>query len=180
MSHHDPRASSSDCRSVATNGNTAGMSDRADQFEPLPAWAHQRWDNFGSWERTFFPSHLGIQVEELRMDYSRMRLPYRPELEQPAGVMHGGAIASLIDTVVVPAIGSHYEDFRPFFTVDMQVRYLAPVAGEDAIAEGWITKRGDSLVFCDAEVRAASGAVAATGTLVYKVGRPRPDPFAAK
>jgi acyl-coenzyme A thioesterase PaaI-like protein len=51
----------------------------------------------------------------------------------------------------------------------MQLRYLAPIAEEDAVAEGWIVQRGRQIVFCEAEVRSASGTLAATGTLVYKV-----------
>jgi uncharacterized protein (TIGR00369 family) len=108
-------------------------------------------------------------LEEVRTDYARMRLPYRPELRQPAGVVHGGVIATLADTVVVPAVGSAYAEARQLFTVDMQVRYLAPIVEEDAVAEGWVTQRGRSLVFCDAEVRSASGTLAASATLVYKV-----------
>jgi uncharacterized protein (TIGR00369 family) len=117
----------------------------------------------------FFPTFLGAVLEEVRTDYARMRLPYRPELRQPAGVVHGGVIATLADTVVVPAVGSAYAEARQLFTVDMQVRYLAPIVEEDAVAEGWVTQRGRSLVFCDAEVRSASGTLAASATLVYKV-----------
>ncbi|MGH9014835.1 MAG: PaaI family thioesterase [Acidimicrobiia bacterium] len=117
----------------------------------------------------FFPTFLGAVLEEVRTDYARMRLPYRPELRQPAGVVHGGVIATLADTVVVPAVGSAYDEARQLFTVDMQVRYLAPIVEEDAVAEGWVTQRGRSLVFCDAEVRSASGTLAASATLVYKV-----------
>lgn len=145
---------------------------RAADFEPLPPETAARWSNFGRWETTYFPSFVGLEVEELRRDYARMRLRYRPELLQPAGVYHGGALATLIDSVVVPPIGTGYDEPRAFFTIDMQIRYLAPVmAGDDAIAEGWVVRRGSSVVFCDAEVRASSGAVAVTGTLVYKVSR---------
>ena len=115
------------------------------------------------------PRFVGLLVEEIRTDYARMRLPYRRELNQPHGVMHGGAIATLIDTAVVPAIGSAYEDARTLLTVDMHVTYLAAVAGEDAIAEAWVEKRGRSLVFCRVEVRSASGVLASTASLVYKV-----------
>ncbi len=111
-------------------------------------------------------------VEDLRTDYCRMRLPYRPELDQPYGLVHGGAIATLIDTVVVPAIGTGYDEFRAFSTIDMQVRYLAAVVKQDIVAEGWIVRRGKSIVFCDAEVVRADGVLCATGTLTYSVGRP--------
>jgi uncharacterized protein (TIGR00369 family) len=98
-----------------------------------------------------------------------MRLPWRPELAQPAGVMHGGALATLVDTVVVPAIGAAYDEVPIMLTVDMHLRYLGAVRDEDAVAEGWVVRRGRSTVFCDAVVRAASGVAAAAGSLVYTV-----------
>jgi uncharacterized protein (TIGR00369 family) len=143
---------------------------RADAFPPLPPDQLARWSRFAQWETVYFPQFLGLRVEELRQDYARMRLAYRPELLQPAGVWHGGVIASMIDTVVVPAVGSAYDQPRELFTIDMQLRYLAPIpAGEDAVAEGWVVRRGRQIVYCDTEVRAGSGTLAATGTLVYKV-----------
>lgn len=132
-----------------------------------------RWAKFLQWDRTYFANVVGLEVEEIRTDYARMRLPFRPELEQPAGVVHGGAIAALIDTVVVPAVGQAYGVGWGYLTVQMDVRYLGPVAGEDAIAEGWVDQRGRNLVFCRAEVRTASGRLAADGTLTYAVRPPR-------
>ncbi len=147
----------------------------ADRFPPLPEERALLWRGFGRWETVYFPRLVGIDLEEVRTDYARMRLPFRPELNQPAAVVHGGAIATLIDTVVVPAIGSAYEELRALFTIQMQVEYLDPIVGEDAIAEGWIEKRGRSTVFCRVEVRTPGGTLAATGTLIYKISsRPRP------
>ncbi len=146
---------------------------RADQFPPLDAELAERWKTFGAWERPYFPQLVGLQVEEIRTDYCRMRLPYRPELEQPAGVVHGGAIATLIDTVVVPAIGQAYPLDTLYLTVGMNIQYLGAVREEDAVAEGWIEQRGRSMVFCAAEVLTASGRRAATGTLTYKVSAAR-------
>jgi uncharacterized protein (TIGR00369 family) len=141
----------------------------AHRFAPLPAPALARWERFLAWDDVYFPMLVGLQVEELRQDYARLRLPYRPELRQPAEVVHGGALATLVDTVVVPAVGSAYEDRRALFTVTMTLDYLGPVAHQDAIAEGWVVRRGRSMVFCQAEVRCADGRLAATASLVYKV-----------
>jgi uncharacterized protein (TIGR00369 family) len=102
-----------------------------------------------------------------------MRLPYRPELEQVAGVIHGGAIATLIDTVVVPAVGAAYDRDWGYVTVSMDIQYLGAIKGEDAVAEGWVTQRGRSIVFCKAEVATAGGRPAATGSLIYKITPPR-------
>lgn len=147
------------------------IAPNAARFAPLSPDRATFWSEFRGLKPGYFASTVGIQLEEVRADYARMRLVYRPELTQPAGVVHGGAIMTLIDTVVVPAIGTGYEEFRRLLTIDMQVQFLEPVTG-DAIAEGWIVKRGRSTVFCRAEVFTAEGALAATGTLVYKVGGP--------
>ncbi len=142
----------------------------ADRFEPLAPHRAELWNRFLNWEdRTYFPNVVGLQLEEVRADYARLRLPYRSELDQPAGVVHGGALATLIDTMVVPAVASAYDERPRMLTVNMLVQYLGAVVGEDAVAEGWVQKRGRSTVFCRAEVRTASGSLAATGELVYSV-----------
>jgi acyl-coenzyme A thioesterase PaaI-like protein len=48
---------------------------------------------------------------------------------------------------------------------------MGAVIGEDVVAEGWITRRGRSTVFCRAEVRTARAGLVAAGTLVYKVSK---------
>ena len=151
----------------------AGVS-RADQFKPLSQEMLTPWKDFGRWpDQVFFPSLVGLVLEEMRADYARMRLPYRPELRQPQGLVHGGAIATLIDTVVVPAIASAYAEPRAFSTVTMNIRYLGAVRDEDCVAEGWIVKRGRSIVFCAAEVLTPEGRIVAQGDLVYKLASNR-------
>lgn len=148
---------------------------RADQFDLLPQSVLDKWSNFGRWPNaTYFSNLVGIGVEELRRDYARMSLPWRGELNQPQGLMHGGAIATLIDTVVVPAIGTAYPDARAFSTIEMSVRYLDTVRQEDLVAEGWVTKRGRRVVFCEVEVRTATAVKVATGQLLYQVQEPEP------
>jgi uncharacterized protein (TIGR00369 family) len=145
------------------------VTNRADQYAPLPPARMERWSKFGKWDTVWWPSFVGLETEEVRTDYARMRLRYRPEFRQPAGVVHGGVLATMIDTVVVPAIGSGYDEPRAFFTIDLSLRFLSPVIDDDMIAEGWVVQRGRSIVFCEAEVRSAKGTLAVTGSLVYKV-----------
>jgi uncharacterized protein (TIGR00369 family) len=145
------------------------MTERSQQFPPLRAEREAIWGRFGKWDTVWFPKFLGIELEELRQDYARMRLAYRPEFRQPAGVVHGGVIMTMLDTVVVPAVGGGYDEPRQLFTIDIQARFLAPIIDEDLVAEGWVTQRGRQIVYCDAEVRNGSGTLAATATLTYKV-----------
>ena len=158
---------------TAVASPSVSASPHADRFEPLPPDKEAMWQVFPGGERVYFPTVVGLRIEEVRRDYARMRLPYRDELDQPAGVVHGGAIATLIDTVVVPAVGQAYDPGWAYFTIAMDIRYIGAVVGEDAIAEGWIEQRGRTLVFCRAEVRTASGKLAADGTLTYPIRPPR-------
>jgi uncharacterized protein (TIGR00369 family) len=157
-----------------TTDDAAPTAPHAARFAPLADEAvAARWARFGQWGTTLFPNLVGLELEEVRTDYARMRLPFRPELEQPAGVVHGGAIATLVDTVVVPAVGQAYDPGWAYFTIQMDVRYLGAVVGEDVVAEGWVDQRGRSMLFCRAEVRLPSGRLVADGTLTYTVRPPR-------
>ncbi len=146
----------------------------AERFPPLPEPVAAAWARFGDWgDRMYFPKLVGLVVDEVRTDFCRMRLPYRPELEQPHGAVHGGAIATLLDSVVVPAVGAAYGPDWRYATVSMHVDFLGAVAGEDLVADGWVEQRGRSIVFCRAEAATAAGRRVANASLVYKVSPPR-------
>jgi uncharacterized protein (TIGR00369 family) len=150
---------------VATNP----LAPHAAGFDPLPEPTRRLWSGFCDWDEPFFHSLLGLTVEELRTDYARIRLPWRPELRQRVGPMHGGALASLLDTVVIPAIGSGDDRPVPMTTISMDIQYLAAVRELDVVAEGWVVRRGRSIVFTRAEARFGQGDLAATASIVYRV-----------
>jgi uncharacterized protein (TIGR00369 family) len=149
--------------------------ERARSFPPLSDEARERWQKFGKWDRVYFPQVVGIVVDDVRVDYCRMSMPFRPELEQPMGIVHGGAIATLLDVVVVPAIGGTLDPAVGFSTVDMHVQYLTSLVGETAVGEGWVVKRGRSLIFCEAEITGGtSGKTIARASLTYFLVPSRP------
>lgn len=148
---------------------TNDLAPNAHRFAPLTQEQAERWSTFPNRERVIFPTFLGLEVEEIRADYARMRLPHRPEFEQPAGVVHGGAIAALIDTVVVPAVGSAYDEPVAMLTLSMTLNFVGAVVAEDAVAEGWIERRGRATVFCRAEARTAGRGLVTAASLVYTV-----------
>jgi uncharacterized protein (TIGR00369 family) len=146
------------------------MTGRADQYQALPDDAAARWARFGRSETVFYPMLLGLEVEEVRIDYCRMRMPFKPELLHAGGIVHGGAIASLMDAVLVPAVGSVLGPNDRFSTVDLHVQYIGAVTDEDVVAEGWVTRRGRSVVFCESEAfGATSGRRIAKSVLTYNV-----------
>ena len=120
-----------------------------------------------------YPNFLGLKFEEIKQDYSRMRLPYRPEINQPAGIIHGGAIASLIDTSVVGALSSGFtEPVKRMVTIDMHVHYLDAGIEEDLIAHAAVRRRGRTVVYLEVDVVGEkSGKTCAHGELSYMLVR---------
>lgn len=152
------------------------MTARAEQHEELDPDTRDRWLTYGKERehgRPFFAQHLGLVVEDARVDYCRMRMVFQPALLQAGGVMHGGAIASLLDSVLVPAIGSSLPDGSRFATVDLHVQFMEALVDDDAVAEGWVVRRGRRTVFGQSEARAASsGRLIAASVLTYNVSPP--------
>jgi uncharacterized protein (TIGR00369 family) len=149
------------------------MSATPDRFPPLDAERAAQWARFVRPDRTFFPTYVGMVVEEVRAGYARIRLPDRPEVSQAAGFIHGGALATLLDTVAVPAVGTFYDAQPEMVTVSMTVNFCGSIRGQDAVAEGWVEQGSRSLTFVRAAARGADdGELAATASLVYRV-RPR-------
>jgi uncharacterized protein (TIGR00369 family) len=145
-------------------------SHHAERFTPVAPEVAALWMGYGHWDAVHFPSVIGLSVEEVRTDYCRMRLPWRTEITQPAGVAHGGAIATLVDSVVVPAIGAGYSEPMRLATISLNVSFLGALIDEAAIGEGWVIQRGRTIVFCQAEVRGAtSDRLVATASLAYRV-----------
>ncbi|MCH9647182.1 MAG: PaaI family thioesterase [Deltaproteobacteria bacterium] len=144
------------------------LSPRAQEHEPLEDAFHQ--ELLDRLSLPAFSRLLGLVTEEVRLDYCRMRLPYVPQHEQPFGVIHGGAIASLIDSAVIGAIFSRLPQLpRKLATIDLHVHYLRPLAEADAIAEAWVRRRGNSIIFLAVEVRDSEGSVVAHGELSYAI-----------
>jgi uncharacterized protein (TIGR00369 family) len=121
----------------------------------------------------FFPL-LGYQVEEMSPNFCRLRLPFKPELHQAGGVIHGGFIASLIDTAGVGAILSTREQDNgggAGGSMNMMINFLASARGVDLTATARIIRRGRSIVFVEAHVTTPTGELIAQGTVTYKISK---------
>jgi uncharacterized protein (TIGR00369 family) len=121
-----------------------------------------------------FSALLGFQIDEVKKDFCRMRLPFRPELRTNADIVHGGAIASLIDTAGVVAVWSDVSpDVTRGATASLTVNYLSGAERVDLLAEARVIRRGRSVVFVEVDVTSPSGERIAKGLLTYRLGRDR-------
>lgn len=138
-------------------------------FEELPDNKKSLWARYGSGTDPLFVQLIGVKVEEVRNDYCRLSLPFKDDLLQAGGSIHGGVISTLLDTACVPAVGSGFDKARPYSTISMQVQFLSGGSRTDLEAVGWVTKRGKSIAFCNSVVQTADGKLLATASLTFKI-----------
>jgi uncharacterized protein (TIGR00369 family) len=116
-----------------------------------------------------FGKHLGIEILEAGEGTARLKMPYRNELTNPAGNLHGGAIATVADSAMAVAIGSVLGTPRRHFTVKLELRYKATVTNGVVIAEAKVTRRKQRLFLGEAVVTNGDGQVIATATGTFMV-----------
>ncbi len=127
--------------------------------------------------RQFLPAspyvgHLGIQLTTMQPGVAQLSLPFTDALVTTGTIVHGGAIASLIDTAAAVAAWSNAEvpaNVRGV-TVTLTVTYLVAASKEDLQAVARVLRRGRNLVYLDVEVSSASGSAIAKGLVTYKLG----------
>ena len=114
-----------------------------------------------------FATYLGLQLEELAPGVAVMRLPYRPQIANGAGAVHGGAITSLCDTVFYVALATVNGWERPTVTTSLTCNFLAPARREtDLVARATVIKNGRQMLFGEVAVHAGERLVA-HATLTY-------------
>jgi uncharacterized protein (TIGR00369 family) len=119
-----------------------------------------------------FPGHLGIRLVDIGPGTATLGLPFAEALVTAGTTVHGGAVASLIDTAGMVAAwsGGEVPDRLRGSTVGLTVSFLAPADGADLQASATVLRRGRSLVHVDVDVRTASGTAVAKGLVTYKLG----------
>lgn len=97
-----------------------------------------------------FNKLLGIQLEEVRKGYARIRLPFKEELigEVRDKRMHGGAIMAAMDSVAGAAsFTTIHMKYDKLATIDLRTDFLSPVGPEDVIIEAEVKKSGNRVIF---------------------------------
>ncbi|MET1000089.1 MAG: PaaI family thioesterase [Marmoricola sp.] len=69
----------------------------------------------------------------------------------PAGAVHGGMLATLVDTTMGAAVRSAVDEETPA-TSQLTVTYLRPGKPGELVVTAKVSKRGDSLTMCEADV----------------------------
>ena len=121
------------------------------------ASAPHRWEK----EKSHFVALLDLKLEKVEHGKAVMRMPFRPEVANGAGAVHGGAIVSLCDTVFYVALASIYGREQDTVTVSLQCNFLAPaLPPHDLVAEATVLRAGRRIVYGEVQVKSGDKLVA--------------------
>jgi uncharacterized protein (TIGR00369 family) len=108
--------------------------------------------------------HLGMVIADLGMGEALVEIHSRDNHRQIYGHVHGGVIASLVDTAIFWCFFAELDESAGITTVDLKVNYLAPVADGKLSARGKRIRLGRTLGLGETEVFNGEGKLVAHGT----------------
>jgi len=117
--------------------------------------------------RVRYAKLLGIEIDEVSHGFVKMHLDARDELRQVNDVLHGGSVASLIDTAAAFAVITLLDKAQSATTSDLTIHYLRPLASGRVSAEAKVIRPGRRLLVVTVEVFGEAGSLAATAVTTY-------------
>lgn len=100
-----------------------------------------------------FTSWSGTEVTRCDNGHAELRMPFRQDMTQHHGFLHGGVIGFLSDNVSAWAASSVVGDV---LTAEYAVKLLAPGKGDFFVARGAVVKATKRLVAVESKVYAVS------------------------
>ena len=120
---------------------------------------------------------IGAQLTSVEPGHCEIALPFRDDLTQQKGFVHGGILGMIADTACGYAAFSLMPAGCSLVTVEYKINILAPGRGA-MLARGEVVKAGKTLTIARAEVHAEDGRHVASmqQTLMMLAGTPdRPE-----
>jgi uncharacterized protein (TIGR00369 family) len=107
---------------------------------------------------------LSMDVLELSPGHALLEALVEEKHLQAFGFVHGGALASIIDTAAFWSAFCDLDENMGITTVDLKLNYLAPVKEGKLIARGKLLKLGRTLGLGEANIISEDGKLIAQGT----------------
>jgi uncharacterized protein (TIGR00369 family) len=114
-----------------------------------------------------YAKFLGLELGEMKPGEASLHLEVRDELKQNQGVVHGGVVASLIDTASAFAVVAQLEPDERVTTTDLTIHYLRPVFSGRLTATARTVRAGRRLFVLSVEVMDDRKKLVATAVTTY-------------
>lgn len=123
-----------------------------------------------------FEKFLGMQIENAGDGKATLSMPFLTAHCQGMGLMHGGAVVSLADTALAIAIKTVLPEGTHFATIDMSLKFHAPVRWGSVMAHATVTEQTERDVRGEVNVFTEEGIKAVTFQAVFRIKQNRkPD-----
>jgi uncharacterized protein (TIGR00369 family) len=110
---------------------------------------------------------LGLKFVSAERGAATFALEVREELTRMGGIVHGGAVVSLMDTAAACAVHTLLEPGGRTVTVDLTVHFLSPARTGRVEARATVLRRGRRVIILGVEAHDGDGALIATSTMTY-------------
>lgn len=110
---------------------------------------------------------MGFAVERVEVGLVIFTMRVRQRHRQMHGVVHGGILAMLADTVAAIAAYTTVPRGTEIATIEMKINFLEAVAEGEIRAEGRVLRTGRNFVVTECEIRNQNGTLAAKALLTF-------------
>jgi uncharacterized protein (TIGR00369 family) len=124
-------------------------------------WLREQFEDSPFWQ------HMGMSIEKLEPGDVIVKMPVKGELVNSNGMLHGGALTSILDTIGAVVIRSERE--VRVATVSLTTQFIAPVTEGALHASAKIVNPGRRTVFVEAKVVNDSGDIISTAIGTYAI-----------
>lgn len=138
-----------------------------------PRFESEIRDSFASQS---FMTSIGAELKHVSVGSVEIALPFRNDLLQHHGYLHGAVIAAIVDTACGYSALSLMPPDSTVLTVEYKVNFMSPAEGDGILARGQVVKPGRNLTVCSGEAVTLAGGTekvvaALMATMVRVAGR---------
>lgn len=122
-----------------------------------------------------YQAHLGMDMTGWKDSWARFETPLAAHLMNRHDNVHGGAYASILDTVMGYAgCWTGDPELRQMcLTLSLNVQFISRPKGTRLIGEGFKTGGGRGTFFAEGQITDDTGELVAKGTGVFKYRKPK-------
>jgi uncharacterized protein (TIGR00369 family) len=100
---------------------------------------------------------LGAVLSSIEPGLVEIEMPFRADLTQQHGFVHGGIVTAILDSACGYAAFSLNSPDTTVLTVEYKVNFVAPAKGDRFMARGEVVRPGATVTVCKGDVLAYDG-----------------------
>lgn len=135
-------------------------------LQPNPEYIHELIEAINT---SPFPAHMAMRLASIELDQAVIELKPAHHHLQAYGIVHGGVLATLIDTATFWSVYLRVPEDAGLVNVDLKLNYLKPVVNGLLTAEGRAIRSGTTLCYAESYVLNSNRDIVAHGTSTLMV-----------